>query len=473
MNRPASNARPVVSFGLPVRNGAPTIGQAIESVLAQTFEDWELVISDNLSTDGTSEICASFAARDERIRHVPSGRDLSIHENFRAAFHHSRGTYFRWYGDDDWLEPPYAERAVAALEGSPEAVLCTTVQQYYRDGQPLPVNDPIPALGGVDSPDAGSPSSHAAPPVPERRAPRDRPRLLTGTAGRRGTDGPARIHSRRGLRVLVRDGAPRAVRPRPGGPGASPIAARVPDRHLEELPPTRAVDRLRRQSVEELDDAIARSRVCRARRRSRRESTRTGFVGAPARSETGTARSLDWQRGWIADARLAKPADVRCAPRRCQTRRRRTSSVTSGRAKNRNGTNVVPVPGETCIVPAASRRRPDTSSRSRVRERDPATREWDADLTGMQMAGEDEVEATSAGPARRSRGKWQSRSRKLRRAVGRLVRPRRASPGRSPGRRRRSTTRTPRSIDGVGVVSEQPRPFEIAGAPRPARTDRA
>ena len=156
MNRPTSKALPVVSFGLPVRNGAPTISQAIESVLAQTFEDWELVISDNLSSDGTSEICASFAARDERIRHIPSGRDLSIHENFRAAFHHSRGTYFRWHGDDDWLEPLYAERAVAALAGSEGSVLCTTVQQYHRDGHPLPVNDPIPILGGVDSPDAGT-----------------------------------------------------------------------------------------------------------------------------------------------------------------------------------------------------------------------------------------------------------------------------------------------------------------------------
>jgi glycosyltransferase involved in cell wall biosynthesis len=156
MSRPTSSARPLVSFGLPVRNGAPTIGQAIESVLAQTFEDWELVISDNLSTDGTSKICASFAARDERIRHIPTGRDLSIHENFRAAFHHSRGTYFRWHGDDDWLEPLYAERSVAALEVSPGSVLCTTVQQYHQNGQPLPVNDPIPILGGVDAPDGGT-----------------------------------------------------------------------------------------------------------------------------------------------------------------------------------------------------------------------------------------------------------------------------------------------------------------------------
>ena len=153
MSHPTPNAPPAVSFGLPVRNGAPTIAQAIESVLAQTFENWELVISDNISTDGTSEICASYAARDRRIRHIPSGRDLSIHENFRAAFHHSHGTYFRWYGDDDWLQPQYAERAVAALEASAGSVLCTTVQQYHRDGHPLPVNDPIPLLGGVDSPD--------------------------------------------------------------------------------------------------------------------------------------------------------------------------------------------------------------------------------------------------------------------------------------------------------------------------------
>jgi glycosyltransferase involved in cell wall biosynthesis len=156
MSGSTASARPCVSFGLPVRNGASTIGQAIASVLAQTIEDWELVISDNLSTDGTSEICASFAARDERIRHIPTERDLSIHENFRAAFHHSRGTYFRWHGDDDWLEPLYAERSVAALERSPGSVLCTTVQQYHYDGQPLPLNDPIPVLGGVDSPDAGT-----------------------------------------------------------------------------------------------------------------------------------------------------------------------------------------------------------------------------------------------------------------------------------------------------------------------------
>lgn len=156
MSPQESGAAPLVSFGLPVRNGAPTIAQAIESVLAQTLEDWELVISDNLSTDGTSEICAAYAAQDERILHVPTGRDLSIHENFRAAFHHTRGTYFRWHGDDDWLEPEYAERTVDVLTASRDAVLCSTLQRYYRDGEPQPVRDPVSEFGGVDAPDPGA-----------------------------------------------------------------------------------------------------------------------------------------------------------------------------------------------------------------------------------------------------------------------------------------------------------------------------
>lgn len=150
------HAPPLVSFGLPVRNGAATITEAIESVLAQTLGDWELVISDNLSTDGTSEICASFAARDTRIRHVPTGRDLTQNDNFIEAFRLARGTFFRWYGDDDWLAPTYAERIVDALDAFPSAVLCTAVQQYYRDGMPLPINDAVARLGGVHGTDPSS-----------------------------------------------------------------------------------------------------------------------------------------------------------------------------------------------------------------------------------------------------------------------------------------------------------------------------
>lgn len=146
---------PLVSFGLPVRNGAATLGEAIESLQAQTVGDWELVVSDNLSTDTTGAVCASYAAQDERIRCIPTGRDLTQNANFCEAFRHARGTLFRWYGDDDWLEPQYLERTLAALDLAPDAVLCTTVQRYYRHGEPLPANDPITRLGGVNASDGG------------------------------------------------------------------------------------------------------------------------------------------------------------------------------------------------------------------------------------------------------------------------------------------------------------------------------
>jgi glycosyltransferase involved in cell wall biosynthesis len=149
----STSNRPLVSFGLPVRNGASTIGQAIESVLTQTFEDWELVISDNLSTDGTSEICARYAAADSRIRHVPTGRDISQNGNFIEVFRLARGELFRWHGDDDWLEPQYAERTVAALEAAPGAVMCTTLQRYYEGDKTYPLNDRLNEIPGVTAAD--------------------------------------------------------------------------------------------------------------------------------------------------------------------------------------------------------------------------------------------------------------------------------------------------------------------------------
>jgi glycosyltransferase involved in cell wall biosynthesis len=144
---------PLVSFALPVRNGGETIAAAIDSVRAQTIDDWELVVSDNLSTDETTAICASYAREDERIRHIPTGRDLSLNENFSEAFRHTRGRYVRWYGDDDWLEDTYAERTVAALEAAPDAVLCTTLFRYYDGDAPTPLNDRRNALPDVDGAD--------------------------------------------------------------------------------------------------------------------------------------------------------------------------------------------------------------------------------------------------------------------------------------------------------------------------------
>lgn len=115
---------PLVSLGLPVYNGANYLAQALESLLLQTYPNWELIISDNGSTDATEGICRSFAARDSRIRfhREPSNRGATW--NFNRVVELARGPLFRWAAHDDVCAPELLERCVAALAANPWAVLC-------------------------------------------------------------------------------------------------------------------------------------------------------------------------------------------------------------------------------------------------------------------------------------------------------------------------------------------------------------
>jgi glycosyltransferase involved in cell wall biosynthesis len=119
--------RPTVSIGLPVRNGATFVAEAIDSILAQTFPDFELIISDNASTDATPEICRRYAAADRRIRFYRQETNIGAAPNFNLVFHRSSGKYFKWAAHDDLIQPTYLERCVAALEADPEAVLCQPI----------------------------------------------------------------------------------------------------------------------------------------------------------------------------------------------------------------------------------------------------------------------------------------------------------------------------------------------------------
>ena len=125
---------PLVSIGLPVYNGENYVEEAIQSVLAQTMGDFELVISDNASADRTSLICEDWAASDGRIRYFRNDRNLGACANYNSAFAHSRGMYFKWLAHDDRIKPGYLARTVAALDAAPEAVLCNTVVDYI-DGR--------------------------------------------------------------------------------------------------------------------------------------------------------------------------------------------------------------------------------------------------------------------------------------------------------------------------------------------------
>jgi glycosyltransferase involved in cell wall biosynthesis len=111
-----------VSIGIPVYNGARFLTESLESLLGQTFEDIEFLISDNGSTDGTEEICRGFAERDARIRYLRADTNRGASWNYRNVAHQTTGRYFKWATHDDLLAPTYIERCVGVLDDAPDGV---------------------------------------------------------------------------------------------------------------------------------------------------------------------------------------------------------------------------------------------------------------------------------------------------------------------------------------------------------------
>lgn len=120
------HATPKVSIGLPVYNGENFLREALDSLLAQTFTDFEIIISDNASTDGTMAICQTYAAQDSRIRYFRQGENLGAAPNYNFVFDQAAGEYFKWAAHDDLCAPEFLEKCVAALDSNPDVVLCYT-----------------------------------------------------------------------------------------------------------------------------------------------------------------------------------------------------------------------------------------------------------------------------------------------------------------------------------------------------------
>jgi glycosyltransferase involved in cell wall biosynthesis len=100
--------------------------ETLDSLLAQTFQDFELIISDNASTDGTEEICRRYASLDRRIHHFRNETNLGAAANFNEAFRRSSAELFKWAACDDLLAPNHLEQCVAALDENPAIVLAYT-----------------------------------------------------------------------------------------------------------------------------------------------------------------------------------------------------------------------------------------------------------------------------------------------------------------------------------------------------------
>ena len=119
-----SDIRPKVSIGLPVFNGENYLRDALGSILEQTFRDFEVIISDNASTDTTGEICREYAAKDPRIRYYRNSRNLGAARNFNLAFELSSGEYFKWAAHDDVIGRDFLSRCVSVLDEDPSVVAC-------------------------------------------------------------------------------------------------------------------------------------------------------------------------------------------------------------------------------------------------------------------------------------------------------------------------------------------------------------
>ena len=143
-----TSTTPKVSIGMPVYNGSRYVAEAIESILNQTFADFELIICDNASTDNTEAICREYAARDPRIRYVRNERNVGAAPNYNKTFQLARGVYFRWHAHDDLIAPTYLEKTVPVLDNDPGVVV---VHSYTRliDEHGATMDFPREANGGA------------------------------------------------------------------------------------------------------------------------------------------------------------------------------------------------------------------------------------------------------------------------------------------------------------------------------------
>lgn len=126
MNNRKSNRSqtPRVSIGLPVYNGENYLREALDSLLSQSYENFELIIGDNASTDKTENICKSYAKKDQRIRYLRHEINIGAAANYNYLFELATGDYFKWAAHDDVCSPNYLKSCVKKLDTNPSVVLC-------------------------------------------------------------------------------------------------------------------------------------------------------------------------------------------------------------------------------------------------------------------------------------------------------------------------------------------------------------
>jgi glycosyltransferase involved in cell wall biosynthesis len=125
-----------VTVLLPTYNRAASLPRAIDSVLAQTRGDFELLISDNASTDDTKAVCARYAELDRRVSYFRQPVNRGPIPNFNWLLEQARGEFVLMLADDDWLDADYVERCVGAIEADASLSIVTGATRYYEGDAP-------------------------------------------------------------------------------------------------------------------------------------------------------------------------------------------------------------------------------------------------------------------------------------------------------------------------------------------------
>ena len=117
------NPAPRLSIGLAVYNGEIYLADSLDALLGQSYEDFELIISDNASTDGTADICRRYAKQDSRIRYIRQPRNIGLAPNHNFVFRQARGELFKWASHDDLYARDLLQCCVDALDENRHVVL--------------------------------------------------------------------------------------------------------------------------------------------------------------------------------------------------------------------------------------------------------------------------------------------------------------------------------------------------------------
>lgn len=144
---------PGLIVGMPVYNGSAHIAKALDSLLAQTYTDFALIISDNCSTDDTEEICREYERRDERVRFTKRETNRGATANYNGLVNMAEAEYFKWASSNDICKDTFFAKCISALEHNPNAVLCypktlllnpsTNESTPYEDNLNLVCDDPV------------------------------------------------------------------------------------------------------------------------------------------------------------------------------------------------------------------------------------------------------------------------------------------------------------------------------------------